>query len=66
MRSDLREASSANGAPGVSRFLIGYLLMLFSLLMLIHVLQPDREGAHSSARGVEKHAAPALMRAGQS
>jgi hypothetical protein len=50
----------------VSRFLIGYLLMLFSLLMLIHVLQPDREGAHSSARGVEKHAAPALMRAGQS
>jgi hypothetical protein len=57
-------ASRAHGAPGLSRFLIGYLLMLVSILMLIHVLQPDREGTRSFSRGVEKYAAPVSVRPG--
>jgi hypothetical protein len=52
-------ASRAHGAPGLSRFLIGYLLMLVSFLMLIHVLQPDREGTRPFSRGVEKASAQA-------
>lgn len=58
MRFAIRKASRARGTPGLSRFLIGYLLMLVSALLLIHVLQPDREGTRSFSRGVEKHAAP--------
>jgi hypothetical protein len=34
----------------LSSFLIVYLLMLLSVLILVHVLQPEREGAGSSSR----------------
>jgi hypothetical protein len=64
VKHDVRKASSAHGAPGLSRFLIGYLLMLISALLLIHMLQPDREDARSFSRGVHEHAAPLSVRPG--
>jgi hypothetical protein len=35
---------------GLSRFLIPYLLMLLSLLLAVHLLQPQRDGPGSSSR----------------
>jgi hypothetical protein len=34
----------------LSWFLIAYLSMLLSVLMLVHLLQPEREGPGSSSR----------------
>jgi hypothetical protein len=34
----------------LSWFLIAYLLVFLSILMLIHLIQPDREGPRSLAR----------------
>jgi hypothetical protein len=34
----------------LSWFLIAYLLMLLGVLLLVHVLQPEREGSVSSSR----------------
>ena len=41
---------TAHVGHGLSRFLIAYLLALLSVLMLVHALQPEREGAGSSSR----------------
>jgi hypothetical protein len=35
---------------GLSWFLISYLLLLFSVLLAMHALQPEREGPGSSSR----------------
>jgi hypothetical protein len=34
----------------LSRFLISYLLALLGILLLVHVLQPEREGSATSSR----------------
>jgi hypothetical protein len=43
------QATTAPGR-GLSWFLISYLLMLFSVLLAVHELQPPREGPASSSR----------------
>ena len=43
-----RQPSMAPGG-GLSWFLIFYLLMLFSMLLAVHELQPEREGPASLA-----------------
>jgi hypothetical protein len=57
MRATMRNPSIAYGGSGLSRFLIGYLLMLLGTLMLVHVLQPQREGG-SSMRQRQEPAPP--------
>jgi hypothetical protein len=39
-----------NAYGGLSRFLIAYLALLLGVLMLVHLLQPDREGLARSSR----------------
>jgi hypothetical protein len=42
--------TATHGGHGLSRFLTVYLLALLSVLLLVHVLQPEREGPGSSSR----------------
>jgi hypothetical protein len=46
----MRTHPNAHGGRGLSRFLVAYLLMLLSGLMLVHVLQPERQEMGSSSR----------------
>ena len=55
MRATMRNPSIAYGGSGLSRFLIGYLLMLLGTLMLVHVLQPQREGGSSMRLRLQRH-----------
>jgi hypothetical protein len=46
----MRKHTSAYGRHELSRFLIAYLMMLISVLLLVHALQPEREGPGTSSR----------------
>jgi hypothetical protein len=46
----MREQASTAPGRGLSWFLISYLLMLFSVLILVHGLQPEGERPGSSSR----------------
>ena len=46
----MREQASTAPGRGLSWFLISYLLMLFSVLILVHGLQPKGERPGSSSR----------------
>jgi hypothetical protein len=46
----MRSTSNAHGGQALSRFLIAYLTLILGVLMLVHVLQPVRDGAGSSSR----------------
>jgi hypothetical protein len=48
MRATQRDSRTGYGT-GLSRFLIAYLLGLVGALLLVHLLQPDREGSGSSS-----------------
>jgi hypothetical protein len=42
--------SKTHVGHGLSRFLVIYLVALFGVLMLVHAMQPQREGPGSSSR----------------
>ena len=46
----MQKHTSTYGGHELSRFLIAYLMMILGVLMLVHVLQPEREGPGSSSR----------------
>jgi hypothetical protein len=50
MRQTIEQGRSVGFAGDPSRFLFGYLLALFSALLLIHLLQPQGGGSLSSSR----------------
>jgi len=46
----MRQGWKPNPEGDLSLFLIAYLLTLLSVLLLVHLLQPEREGLGSSSR----------------
>jgi len=50
MRRALWPGWKPNPESELSWFLIVYLLTLLSVLLLVHLLQPEREGSGSSSR----------------
>lgn len=46
----MRQHSNPNPGRELSWFLVAYLMTLLSVLLLVHVLQPEREGPGSSSR----------------
>ena len=46
----MRNTSNVHGGHALSRFLVAYLTLILGVLMLMHVLQPARDGAASSSR----------------
>jgi hypothetical protein len=46
----MRKPTNGHAGHKLSRFLLAYLALLLSALMLAHVLQPEREGTDSSSR----------------
>jgi hypothetical protein len=46
----MRKHSGTYGGRELSWFLIAYLTLLLGVLMLVHVLQPERDGPGSSSR----------------
>jgi hypothetical protein len=49
-RHTMRWHTGTHVGHELSRFLIAYLAMFLSVLILVHALQPAREGAASSSR----------------
>jgi hypothetical protein len=50
VRQTIERGRGADPAGELPWFLFGYLLVLFGVLLLIHVLQPQRDGPLSSSR----------------
>jgi hypothetical protein len=51
----VNDTRPAGTGTGLSWFLIPYLVLLLGVLMLVHVLQPDRGGSASSSRSPTHH-----------
>jgi hypothetical protein len=50
VRRALRHQPTTAPGRGLSWFLISYLLLLFSVLLALHGLQPERDGPGTSSR----------------
>ena len=50
MRQTIEPRRGVSFAGELPWFLFGYFLVLFGILLLIHLLQPQRDGSFSSSR----------------